>query len=188
MAMEQKNRSTFSGRMGFILSAAGASVGLGNIWRFPYLAARYGGGMFLLVYIILTLTFGYTMLISETALGRMTGKSPVGAFRKFGDTAANRFGGWINAIIPMLIAPYYSVIGGWVCKYLYEYIIGNQAGLAEDAFFGSFIASPGQQVLWFCVFVFLVLFVSFSELFHIFLRVIIADNFSSRLLLPVTDI
>ena len=176
--MEQKNRSTFSGRMGFILSAAGASVGLGNIWRFPYLAARYGGGMFLLVYIILTLTFGYTMLISETALGRMTGKSPVGAFREFGDTAANRFGGWINAIIPMLIAPYYSVIGGWVCKYLYKYIIGNQAGLAEDAFFGNFIANPGQQVLWFCVFVFLVLFVIFRGVEN-------GIEWISRLVMPI---
>ena len=155
--MEHNRRSTFSGKLGFILSAAGASVGLGNIWRFPYLAAQYGGGMFLLVYIILAMTFGYTMIMSETALGRMTGSSSVGAFRRFGDTAGNRFGGWINAVIPMLIAPYYSVIGGWVCKYLFEYIAGHQVQLTQDAFFGSFIGSAGQQVFWFCVFIFLVL-------------------------------
>ena len=83
--MEQKqNRSSFSGKIGFVLSAAGASVGLGNIWRFPYLAAKYGGGIFLLIYIVLALTFGYSMIMAETALGRMTGKSPVGAFNTFG--------------------------------------------------------------------------------------------------------
>ena len=82
--MENEKRSSFSGRLGFVLSAAGASVGLGNIWRFPYLAAKYGGGIFLLIYIVLALTFGYTMIMAETALGRMTGKSPVGAFQSFG--------------------------------------------------------------------------------------------------------
>ena len=74
-------RGSFSGKIGFVLSAAGASVGLGNIWRFPYLAAKYGGAIFLLVYIILAMTFGYTMIIAETSIGRMTGKSPVGATR-----------------------------------------------------------------------------------------------------------
>ena len=104
----------FSGKLGFVLSAAGASVGLGNIWRFPYLAAKYGGGIFLLVYIVLALTFGYTMIVAETSLGRMTGKSPVSAFASFGKSGFLKFGGWINAIIPILIVPYYSVIGGWV--------------------------------------------------------------------------
>lgn len=125
-------RSTFSGKLGFVLSAAGASVGLGNIWRFPYLAAKYGGGIFLLIYIILALTFGYSMIIAETALGRMTRKSPVGAFGKFGKSKWLSFGGWINAVIPILIVPYYSVIGGWVIKYLIEYVKGNSQKLAED--------------------------------------------------------
>ena len=117
MNKNQHKRSAFSGKIGFVLSAAGASVGLGNIWRFPYLAAKYGGGIFLLIYIILAFTFGYTMIVAETALGRMTRKSPVGAFaavRKGGRS----FGGWINAIIPILIVPYYSVIGGWVVPLL----------------------------------------------------------------------
>ena len=104
--MENKEkRSTFSGKIGFVLSAAGASVGLGNIWRFPYLAAKYGGGIFLLIYIILALTFGYTMIVAETALGRMTKKSPVGAFASFGKSGWLSAGGWINAIIPVLIVP-----------------------------------------------------------------------------------
>ena len=125
MNHKNNNRSSFSGRIGFVLSAAGASVGLGNIWRFPYLAAKYGGGIFLLIYIILALTFGYTMIVAETSLGRMTGKSPVGAFHTFGKSKWLSFGGWINAIIPILIVPYYSVIGGWVIKYLVEYAKGH---------------------------------------------------------------
>ena len=104
--MNNDTRSSFSGKLGFVLSAAGASVGLGNIWRFPYLAARYGGGIFLLVYVLLALTFGYTMIIAETSIGRSTRQSPVGAFRTFGHRPFHKFGGWINAIIPILIAPY----------------------------------------------------------------------------------
>ena len=123
--MKKHKRSTFSGKLGFVLSAAGASVGLGNIWRFPYLAAKYGGGIFLLVYIILALTFGYTLIMAETSLGRMTRKSPVGAFESFGNSRFISIGGWINAIIPILIVPYYSVIGGWVIKYLIEYFAGR---------------------------------------------------------------
>ena len=107
MSQKTHTRGTFSGKLGFVLSAAGASVGLGNIWRFPYLAAKYGGGIFLLVYILLAMTFGYTMIVAETSLGRMTGKSPVGAFAAFGKSGWLRFGGWINAIIPVLIVPYY---------------------------------------------------------------------------------
>ena len=96
-------RSSFSGKLGFVLSAAGASVGLGNIWRFPYLAAKYGGGIFLLIYIILALTFGYTMIIAETSLGRMTKKSPVGAYESFGKSKLLSAGGWINAVMPILV-------------------------------------------------------------------------------------
>ena len=150
-----KKRSAFSGKIGYVLSAAGASVGLGNIWRFPYLAAKYGGGIFLLVYIILALTFGYTMIVAESALGRMTRKSPVGAFRSFAKgkkVGWLSFGGWINAIIPVLIVPYYSVIGGWVVKYLFEYIRGNGSKLAEDGYFSGFISNGGATELCFVIF------------------------------------
>ena len=145
-------RGSFSGKIGFVLSAAGASVGLGNIWRFPYLAAKYGGSIFLLVYIILAMTFGYTMIIAETSIGRMTGKSPVGAYKSFSDKPALRVGGWINAIIPILIVPYYSVIGGWVIKYLIEYVKGNSTLLAEDGYFSGFISNGVSTELCFAVF------------------------------------
>lgn len=158
----EHKRSTFSGKIGFVLSAAGASVGLGNIWRFPYLAAKYGGGIFLLVYIILAMTFGYTMIVAETSLGRMTGKSPVGAFGAFGSSGWLKFGGWINAIIPILIVPYYSVIGGWVVKYLAEYVLGHGSQLAADGYFGSFISNGVSTELCFVIFAALTLAVIFA--------------------------
>ena len=153
METQKNKRSTFSGKIGFVLSAAGASVGLGNIWRFPYLAAKYGGGIFLLIYILLALTFGYTMIVAESALGRMTRKSPVGAFKAFGKKAGwLSFGGWINAIIPVLIVPYYSVIGGWVIKYLIEYVKGNGTKLAADGYFSEFISNGVSTEICFVIF------------------------------------
>ena len=149
---QHKKRSSFSGKIGFVLSAAGASVGLGNIWRFPYLAAKYGGGIFLIVYIFLAMTFGYTMIIAETALGRMTKKSPVGAYDSFGKSKWLSLGGWINAIIPILIVPYYSVIGGWVIKYLAEYLGGQTQLIAQDGYFGAFISNGLSPEICFIVF------------------------------------
>ena len=162
MKKENNKRSSFSGKIGFVLSAAGASVGLGNIWRFPYLAARYGGGIFLVIYIILALTFGYAMIVAETSIGRMTGKSPVGAYQSFGKSGWLAFGGWINAIIPILIVPYYSVIGGWVIKYLLEYALGNGARLAEDGYFSEFISNGASTEICFIVFALFTLGIIFA--------------------------
>ena len=162
MDTQKQKRSAFSGKIGFVLSAAGASVGLGNIWRFPYLAAKYGGGIFLLVYIVLAVTFGYTMIVAETALGRMTHKSPVGAFGAFGKKGGLRFGGWINAVIPILIVPYYSVIFGWVIKYLVEYIIGDSKLLAGDDYFTGFISGGFSAEICFIVFTFITLAIIYA--------------------------
>ena len=135
METHHNKRSTFSGKLGFVLSAAGASVGLGNIWRFPYLAAKYGGG-----------------IMAETTLGRMTRKSPVGAYASFGKSKWLSFGGWINAIIPVLIVPYYSVIGGWVIKYLFSYVIGQGSELAADGYFSAFISDGVSTEICFVIF------------------------------------
>ncbi|MBQ2148121.1 MAG: sodium-dependent transporter, partial [Firmicutes bacterium] len=156
---DESLRASFSGKLGYVLAAAGSAVGLGNIWRFPYLAAKYGGGMFLLTYLILALTFGYTMMVSETALGRLSGKSPVGAFKTYGKTGLAKAGGWVNAVIPMLILPYSSVIGGWVIKYLFEYLKGSGSEAAADGFFGAFITSPAGAEVCFLIFAFLTLIV-----------------------------
>ena len=162
MNKHDHKRSTFSGKIGFVLSAAGASVGLGNIWRFSYLAAKYGGGIFLLIYIILALTFGYSMIIAETSIGRMTKKSPVGAFQSFGKSGWLSAGGWINAIIPVLIVPYYSVIGGWVIKYLVEYVKGGSQILAEDGYFSAFIADGFSTETCFLFFTLLTLVIIYA--------------------------
>ena len=175
--MEEK-RSSFSGKLGYVLSAAGASVGLGNIWRFPYLAAKYGGGIFLVVYIALALTFGYTMIIAETAIGRSTKKSPVSAFAQFGSGLLERGGGWINAIIPILICPYYSTIGGWVIKYFVEYVKGNTAALARDGYFTSFITGGYEAEIWFIAFI-------LTDLVIIYLGVENGIERVSRIMMPV---
>ena len=148
--MEQK-RSNFSGSLGFVLAAAGSAVGLGNIWRFPYLAAKDGGGIFLLVYIILALTFGFALLTTEIAIGRKTTQSPITAYK-----VLNPKWGWIGivaCIVPMMILPYYSAIGGWILKYLSAYLTGGAPSAAEaDGFFGGFITSPVEPIIWFVIF------------------------------------
>ena len=146
-----EKRSSFTSKLGFVLAAAGSAVGLGNIWRFPYLAAKYGGGIFLLVYIILAVTFGFTLMVAEIGLGRKTGLSAIGAFKKLNEKFA--FIGYINALIPILILPYYSVIGGWVIKYLAAFISGNGHDAAGDSYFGEFISGTAQPIIWFVIFI-----------------------------------
>lgn len=143
-------RSSFSGKIGFVLAAAGSAVGLGNIWRFPYLAAKYGGGIFLLVYILLSVTFGFTLMVAEVAIGRKTQQSPIGAFRNLDKRFT--FIGWLGAIVPMLILPYYSVIGGWVTKYAFGVITGDMSNMATEEYFGNFIGSAWEPLLWFSIF------------------------------------
>ena len=144
-------RSNFSSKIGFVLAAAGSAVGLGNLWRFPYLAAKYGGGTFLFVYLILAVTFGFALMIAEIAIGRKTGLSAIGAFKKLD----KRFGflGVLAAIIPIIIFPYYSVIGGWVIKYFITFITGNVQAAADDAYFTNFIGTTGEPIGWFCLFI-----------------------------------
>lgn len=146
-----EKRSSFTGKIGFVLAAAGSAVGLGNIWRFPYLAAKYGGGTFLLTYIILSLTFGFSLMVAEIAIGRKTGLSAIGAFKKISKRFA--FIGWIVSVIPMIILPYYSVIGGWVTKYLFDFLTGNGKNAALDGYFEGFISKTGEPILWFTVFI-----------------------------------
>ena len=148
------NRSSFTGKIGFVLAAAGSAVGLGNIWRFPYLAAKYGGGIFLLIYFLLLFTFGYALIMAETSLGRNTRLSPVGAYRTFADKQHSflKIGGWLNAIVPMIILPYYCLIGGWVIKYMFEYLTGGSASAAADGFFVGFITSNFVPVVWHLLF------------------------------------
>ncbi len=152
-----KERSKFSSKIGFVFVAAGSSVGLGNLWRFPYLAAKYGGGSFLVVYLLLAVTFGFTLLVTETAIGRKTGKSCIVAYKDLDKRFA--FNGYLTAIIPMLIFPYYTVINGWVLKYFVLFMNNDLASAASDGYFGSFISNAYEPLIWFLVCVLLIAFV-----------------------------
>ena len=141
----------FSGKLGFVLAAAGSAVGLGNIWRFPYLAAKYGGGIFLLVYLILVVSLGFSLMIAEVAIGRKTKLSAIGAFRKLSEKW--KFLGYLASVVPMVIFPYYCVIGGWVVKYLAVYVSGGGLEAAGDRYFSHFVAKPGEPILWLALYV-----------------------------------
>lgn len=152
------NKGGFGSKIGFVLAAAGSAVGLGNIWRFPYLAAKYGGGIFLLVYIIFAVTFGFTLMITEIAIGRRTGKSVIGAYK----AVDKRFSalGLLAAAVPTLILPYYCVIGGWVTKYMVEFITVHGHTVATETygdgsvtFFDNFISHPLQPTIFFVIYV-----------------------------------
>ena len=149
--MENKqNRSSFSGRLGFVLAAAGSAVGLGNIWRFPYLAAKDGGGLFLVTYLILALTFGFTLLITEITIGRKTGQSPLTAYKIIHPKM-----GWLGilaCLIPALILPYYCAIGGWVLKYLSAFLTMQGAAAAADTYFTGFITATWEPIIWFIIY------------------------------------
>ncbi len=143
-------RDSFSSKLGFVFAAAGSAVGLGNLWRFPYLAAKYGGGIFILIYLILAITLGFTLMTTEIAIGRKTGLSAVGAFKKLD----KRFGfvGYLGCVVPFIITPYYCVIGGWVIKYMIAFITGNVSAAATDDYFNGFITQSFEPIIWFLVF------------------------------------
>lgn len=147
----KEERSSFSGKLGFILAAAGSAVGLGNLWRFPYLAAQHGGGIFILVYLILVVTFGFSMLIMELAIGRKTKQSSITAYKKLNKKFW--FLGYLAAIVPIIILPYYCVIGGWVTKYMVVFLTGGGLEAAGAGYFGGFTAKIGEPLVFFVIYI-----------------------------------
>ena len=147
----EKKRSGFTGGLGFVFATAGSAVGLGNLWRFPYLAAKYGGGIFLLCYIILAMTFGLALMITEIAIGRKTGKSAIEAYG-----ALNKkwnFLGKITSVVPMIILPYYCVIGGWVIKYFFVFVTGQGHAAAGEGYFDGFISQATEPIVWLLIYI-----------------------------------
>ena len=142
----EKKSSHFSGQIGFVLAAAGSAVGVGNLWRFPYLAAKDGGGLFLIVYLVLVLTFGFTLLTSDIAIGRRTKESAIGAYSKMQERW--KFLGILTFLVPVLIMTYYAVIGGWITRYAVVYLSGQAEAAARDGYFTSFITSPVSPVIF----------------------------------------
>lgn len=156
----QHHRGSFTGSLGFVMAAAGSAVGLGNIWRFPYLAARDGGGVFLLCYLVLALTFGFTLMTTEIAIGRKTGQSPLTAYRKLHRKWG--FIGVLACLVPVIILPYYCAIGGWVLKYLFTFLTGQGGAATQDAYFTSFITSDGEPVVWFIIYLLATAFIVYK--------------------------
>ena len=156
----QHKKHGFTGQLGFVMAAAGSAVGVGNLWRFPYLAAKDGGGLFILIYLILTFTFGFTLLTSDIAVGRRTGKNSINAYGEM--SPKWRFLGIITFLVPVLIMTYYAVIGGWITKYIAVYLTGQGEAAAADSFFTDFITSPGQSTLFASVFMLLTAWIVFN--------------------------
>ena len=150
-----EKRSTWSNKTAFILAAAASAVGLGNLWRFPYLAAKFGGGTFIFTYFILAFTFGVSLLLLEITLGRKTRLSAIGAFSAYGKKFA--FIGVLASLVPFIITPYYCIIGGWVVKYMVSFLSVDPNTLADGgAFFTSFLYGPTESYAWMLVFMALV--------------------------------
>ncbi len=158
--MSEKKRSSFTNQLGFVLAGASSAVGLGNIWRFPYLAAKDNGGLFIVCYIILALTFGFALLTTEIAIGRKTKQGPLTAYGKIHKKW--NFLGTLATLVPVIILPYYCVIGGWVSKYLFEFVKFNGIQTAEDGYFTGYITQTGAPIFWFIVFLGLTAFVVFK--------------------------
>ena len=155
----KSKKSKFSGSIGFVLAAAGSAVGVGNIWRFPYLCAKDGGGLFLLIYLILVLTFGFTLLTTDVAIGRKTKQNALNAYATLHEKW--RFLGYLTFLVPTLIMTYYSVIGGWIVKYFFIYIVSDGTAAAADRYFLSFITSDLAPIVFMLLFLALTAWIVF---------------------------
>ena len=156
----EKKSSNFSGQLGFVLAAAGSAVGVGNLWRFPYLAAKDGGGLFLIIYFALFITFGFTLLTSDIAIGRRTQQSAIGAYTQM--RPKWKFLGILTFLVPVLIMTYYAVIGGWITKYAVVYLTGQSKAAAADDYFTSFITSPASPVVFALLFMAVTAFIVYN--------------------------
>lgn len=146
----QQKKNSFSGSIGFVLAAAGSAVGVGNIWRFPYLCAKDGGGLFLIIYLVLVLTFGFVLLTTDIAIGRKTKKNALNAYAAI--SSKWKFLGYLTFLVPALIMTYYSVIGGWIVKYLTAYVVSGTEAPAQDGYFTSFITSTQLPIIFMFIF------------------------------------
>lgn len=174
--MKEKKRGSFSGSLGFVLAAAGSAVGLGNIWRFPYLAAKDGGGIFLAVYLVLAVTFGFTLLTTEISIGRRTRQSPLTAYEKL--RPGWKFLGRLACLVPAIILPYYCAIGGWVLRYFAVFAAGNVQTAAEDGNFSSFISGVSEPIV--CMLLFLA-----ATFFIVYLGVENGIERCSKIIMPI---
>ena len=156
MEKEKKDRGQWASSLGFIMATAGSAIGLGNLWKFPYLAGKNGGAAFVFVYILIVIFVGFTIMLGEITLGRATGLNALGAYRKL-----NKKFAWVGAagiLAAFTILGYYNAVGGWVTKYIIQFVTGGVSG-DSAAFFGEFISSPIEPILWALVFALVTAFI-----------------------------
>jgi len=157
-----KSRELWLSKAGFILAAAGSAIGLGNLWRFPYVTGMYGGGAFVLVYLLSIIAIGIPIMVAEFIIGRRTQRNPVGAFGKLGKTKGWQLVGWLGLATGFILLSYYSVVGGWIL----DYVLKSAGGLfhgkspAEiNQMFDMVLKSPLRQVFFHALFLFLVTYI-----------------------------
>lgn len=147
---EKSKRGNFTSSFGFVLAAAGSAVGLGNLWKFPYIAGESGGGVFMVFYLVFILILGVPFIMSETAIGRKTQLSTIGAYRSINPKWT--FAGIIGVVCAFFILSYYSVVGGWILKYITVFFTSGHTAAAAPGYFASFTANPVEPVVWHLVF------------------------------------
>ena len=149
--MHTKSRTQWASKLGFVLATAGAAIGLGNLWKFPYLMGKNGGLQFLIAYLVFVVILGVPVMITEMSIGQMTEQSPVNAYRKLNKKAS--FIGFLGILAAFIILSYYSVIGGWILKYIASYV----TTLSAPADFVAYTAEPVEPVVWHFVFMLAIL-------------------------------
>lgn len=155
MANLEKNckRDSWGTKIGFLLAAAGSAIGLGNIWKFPYLTGQYGGGAFIITYLAIIVLLGFTMMLAELVIGRHSQKGPIGAYKYIRKNWA--WAGFVGILSSFLILSYYNVIGGWIIKYLVSAITGQFHTTSIDSLgtiFTDFVGSSGEPLVYHAIF------------------------------------
>ncbi|MCG8685409.1 MAG: sodium-dependent transporter, partial [Desulfobacterales bacterium] len=158
----QSKRDSFSGKYGFIAAAAGSAIGLGNIWKFPYITGIYGGSAFIIVYLICILLIGLPIMLSEITVGRRAQKGIFGAYKTLAPGTPWFFSGYMGIAAAFLILSFYGVVAGWTMEYVVKAVTGTFSGKTPDeigTMFGSFIGQPFKPLIWQLTFMALTCFI-----------------------------
>ena len=148
--MTKLERANFGSRLGVILATAGSAVGLGNVWRFPYMTGQNGGAVFIMIYVVCVLLLGIPCMISEFIVGRRGRANTARAFTKMAEGGAWSVIGYMGVLTGFLITGYYAVVSGWCMQYIWASLIGQMQGSPEyfQQYFVEFSADPVKPVLW----------------------------------------
>ena len=161
---QEAHREHWGSRIGFILAAAGSAVGLGNIWRFPYITGKYGGAAFVLVYLAIIFVLGFSVMLAEMAIGRKAQLNAVGSFQKLRG-GAWPIVGWMGVLAGFMILSFYAVIGGWTIKYFiwsFTGLMGDAAAGKAGEVFGGFVTNTPQVIIYQAIFMLMTIWVVYK--------------------------